>query len=439
MVMRPSVRSATSSAQRSAAIPQGNGAGTTVETRYSSLYWAATGAAPRIATAVAAAMSDLTSFIVFSSLVLLTTLRVVSASGRGNGQAERLCRIDDLFMRHPRLVFERGCVGNRNAWRAEPLHRRLQAVMQLLRDRRRDLGAEAGHRDRLMRHDQPPGLLHRGEYAVAIPGPERTQINDFRIDPLLLQRLRCRDAGMARGRPGHEREIAPLANDLGLSERHQMLAVGHHAFERPEMLVFEIDHRIVIADGALQQAEIIRRRRRGDDHEAGNMRVPGFERLRVLRCRGAPHPHRLAHHHRDAHLPAEHEARLRRLVDEFVDGAQGEIRKPHLDDGPRPRHRRTHRSAHDAGFRDGRIGDARGTEFVDQPLVLPEHATAPEIFAERPDARVALHFLAYRALAGFEIADRVHEKALTCGSPQSCTSRQAPATSGQAVSRAVAY
>ena len=96
---------------------------------------------------------------------------------------------------------------------------------------------------------------------------------------------------------------------------------------------------------------------------------------------------------RHARLAAEHEARLRRLVDELVHGAEREIGEAHLDDGPRAHHRRADRGAEDGGFRDRRVGDAVGAELLHQAAVLAEHAAAPEILADRPDVRIAPHLL----------------------------------------------
>ncbi len=52
--------------------------------------------------------------------------------------------------------------------------------------------------------------------------------------------------------------------------------------------------------------------------------------------------------------------------------------------------------AHDAGLGDRRVDHALGPELLDQPLVLPEHAAATEILAQRPDGRIGPHRLAHR-------------------------------------------
>src|SRR5437660_10903 len=96
-----------------------------------------------------------------------------------------------------------------------------------------------------------------------------------------------------------------LTGDLGNPLRRDL----------PEILVLHVDDGVIAAYRRLEQRMIVGGRSRGDDDEAGDMRIPGLERLRMLRRRGAPHPRRLAHDERDAALAAEHIARLGRLVD----------------------------------------------------------------------------------------------------------------------------
>ena len=193
---------------------------------------------------------------------------------------------------------------------------------------------------------------------------------------------------MVRSRPSRTTRASPNGTSV--------LAVRHLAFEPPEVLVLHVDDGIVAADRRLQQALVVGRRRRAGDDEARDVRVPGLERLRMLRGGGAPHADRLAHHQRHARLAAEHVARLGGLVDELVHRAEREIGEAHLDDRPRAHHGGADRGAHDAGLRDRRVGDALRPELLDEALVLAEHAAAAEVLADRPDRRVAPHLLGER-------------------------------------------
>ena len=163
--------------------------------------------------------------------------------------------------------------------------------------------------------------------------------------------------------------------------------------------MLHVDDGIVAADRRLHQPLVVGRRRRTGDDEAGDVSVPGLERLRMLRGGGAPHADRLAHDERHARLAAEHVARLRCLVDELVDGAEREVGEAHLDDRPRAHHGGADRGAHDAGLRDRRVGDALRPELLDEALVLAEHAAAAEVLADRPHGRVAPHLLGDRRRA----------------------------------------
>ena len=56
-------------------------------------------------------------------------------------------------------------------------------------------------------------------------------------------------------------------------------SVGTWPFELVHHLVFEKDHRVVVADGALQQALGVVGRRGHDDFQSGNMAEPGVQDL----------------------------------------------------------------------------------------------------------------------------------------------------------------
>ena len=186
--------------------------------------------------------------------------------------------------------------------------------------------------------------------------------------------------------------------------------------------MLHVDDRVVAADRRLQQAQIVPGRRGRNHRQARNMHIPGLQRLRVLRGGGAPHAHRLAHHQRHAALPAEHVAGLGRLVHELVHGAEREIGEAHLHHRARSRQRRADGGAEDRRLGNRRVRNPERPEFLDHARILPEHAAAPEVFAERPHGRVPAHFLGQRPLAGFHVARLHHLNAASRGSPTSCTS-----------------
>ena len=95
------------------------------------------------------------------------------------------------------------------------------------------------------------------------------------------------------------------------------------------------------------------------------------------------------------------------MIDELVDGAQGEIRETHLDHGPGARHGGAYGGAHDGGLGYGRVDDALGAEQIRETGILSEHAATTQILTQGPHRVVAPHFLCERCLTGLQIgADR---------------------------------
>ena len=67
---------------------------------------------------------------------------------------------------------------------------------------------------------------------------------------------------------GDDRDVAALAPDRGLAERHEVLAVGHLAVLEREQVVVQVDDRVVVADRGRHQALGVGGRRRHDDLQA---------------------------------------------------------------------------------------------------------------------------------------------------------------------------
>ena len=105
--------------------------------------------------------------------------------------------------------------------------------------------------------------------------------------------------------------------------------------------------------------------------------------LRVLRRRAAPQPDRQARHQRHAALPAEHEARLGRLVDDLVHRAQREVDHAHLDHRPEARERHADRRRRGSSASEIGVSITRaGAELLLQALVLLEDAAAADVLAD---------------------------------------------------------
>ena len=207
-----------------------------------------------------------------------------------------------------------------------------------------------------MGDQQAARARHAVEHAGLVPRPQGAQIDHFEVDARLRKRGGRAHRDVKGARPGHQRRIGTFAGNAGLADRHQVVVtLGHLVFQRPEILVFHVHHRVVTAYGALEQAQVVGRCRRADHHQAGDMGIPGLERLRMLRRRRTPHADRQARDQRHSCLAAEHVAGLGGLVDQFVGRAQRKVGKTHLHHRTRAHHGRPDRGAHDAGLGNRRV------------------------------------------------------------------------------------
>src|SRR5690606_4454510 len=124
------------------------------------------------------------------------------------------------------------------------------------------------------------------EDGFLVPWPERAKVDHLGFDAVSCETLRSRRGDVDLFRPGDDRHIAALAYNSSLAKGHDVVRITWHiSFERPHVLVLHVDDGIVATDGGLQQPFIVGWRRRADHHEARNVDVPGFQRLRMLGCR----------------------------------------------------------------------------------------------------------------------------------------------------------
>ncbi len=139
------------------------------------------------------------------------------------------------------------------------------------------------------------------------------------------------------------------------------------------------------------------------------MRVPGGEILAVLgrdACRRAV---RTAEYDRAGHLSARHVERLRRRVDEMIDGLHREVPGHELDDGLEPRHRRADAESGEAVLGDRGVDHALVAEFLQQPLChLVGALIFRDLLADHEHVLVAAHFLGHGVAQRFAHADRHH-------------------------------
>ena len=298
---------------------------------------------------------------------------------------------------------------------AEPHDRRIEEIERFaLGDHGAHFRADAERLHRLVDAEQPRGLLHAVDDRLLVHRTNRAQIDHLDVDPFGRQRLGRLERLVHHDGGGNDRQVAPLAADLRLADRHDVMPFGHDALHLVEQLVLEDHHRIGIGDRRQQHALRVVRRGRLDHLQARHMAKPRLEALAVLRRRagagsgGKPHDHR----HRD--LAAEHEAHLRRLVDDLLHRERCEIGELELEDRPHAGHRRADGDAGTAELGDRRIHDALRAEALDEiARDLKGAAINADILAHQEDALIRLHgnrhgFLDRLGIAQFA-GRRVHQ------------------------------
>ena len=190
----------------------------------------------------------------------------------------------------------------------------------------------------------------------------------------------------------------PVAGDVGLADRGQELGVvGDLALLLVDRQVLDHQHRVVVADGALEQALGVARGGRRDHLEAGHVGEPPVEGLRVLGRELIARPVGRADDHRALHQAAEHVVDLGGVVDDLVHGHQDEVERHDLHDRALAEHGGPDRGAHEAFLGDRRVADAIGPPLLQQPGGdLVGAVEDADLLAHEKDGVVALELLAQR-------------------------------------------
>ena len=172
-------------------------------------------------------------------------------------------------------------------------------------------------------------------------------------------------------------------------------------------LVLQHDDRVLVADGRLQKALRVVRRRRSDHLQPGGVCKVGLDALRVVQP--AAHVPAVwgAQHHRHVHLPIGAVPYARGLPDHLVHRRPDEVRELHLGDGPQAGQRRADRYAGYRGLRQRRVDDALLPELLQEALGGKENAAAAaHVLAHHEHGPVARHLLAHRV--PYRLYDRDH-------------------------------
>ena len=232
---------------------------------------------------------------------------------------------------------------------------------------------------------------------LGVERPEGARVDDLDRDALLGELLGDLERPVEHAHVGDDRDVGALATDHRLAERDQEVRIVRHlALHGVERLALDEDDRIVVADGGLEQALGVGRRRRPHHLEPGHVRrstspSTASAARRAARA-GPPGPRNtigtlnwppdiwriLA-----AVLTIWSRARIEKLnVIISTIGRSPTIAAP-IPTPVKP----------DLG--DGRVDDALLAELLEQPLGhLVGAVVVTDLLAHDEDARVAVHLLA---------------------------------------------
>src|SRR6266480_4028060 len=264
---------------------------------------------------------------------------------------EPSCGLHDIVSLGQHEIFQGRRIWQRHVVRRHPHDRAVQPREGLLVDARGDLARQPTGARVLVYDEHLVGLLHRPHDRGVIHRQQRPEVEDFDRETVVLRQLVGRLERLPhRGPVGDDGQVLPLAGDPRLADGGEDLLLFRQRLLDPAVqpFVLEVDDRIVVPDGGLDQALRVPRGGGIDDLQARRVKEG---RLRVLRMeRTAPHvaASGAAHDHRGRETGAV--ARGGDVVREHVVGAGDEVDELHL------RHRaHAHVGRPGGGADDGRL------------------------------------------------------------------------------------
>ncbi len=242
---------------------------------------------------------------------------------------------------------------------------------------------------------------------------QRARVDDLAGDVvLLLEQVGRLLGGQRHPRDADERDVLALAHDPRPAEvEREVLVLGHVAALAVQVLVLDEDHRVVVADGRLEQTLGVCGVRRHGDQQAGHVEVECLEAVRVRRAELVAGALGHTDDQRHADLAAEHVVDVGGRVDDLVEREQGEVDRHQLDHRAQADHGRAHAHADDGVLGDRRVAHAPLAELLEQPGRHLEGAVEDaDVLAHEEDGLVALHLLAQRGVQRLAVAHHCHER-----------------------------
>src|SRR5438128_469117 len=328
------------------------------------------------------------------------------------------CGLHDIVRLGQHEILQGRRIRQRHVVRRHPHDGAVQPREGLLVDARGDLARQATGARVLVYDEHLVGLLHRPHDRGVIHRQQRPEVEDFDRETVVFRQLVGRLERLPhRGPIGDDGQVLPLASQPRLADGSEdLLLLQQRLLDPPvQPFVLEVDDRIVVPDGGLDQALRVPRGGGIDDLQARRVKEG---RLRVLRMeRTAPHVAATgaAHDHRGRETGAV--ARGGDVVREHVVGAGDEVDELHLRHRAHAHVGRPGGRADDRRFGDGRVDDACLAELLGKTLRhLERAAVRPYVLPQNEDAGVALHLFPQALAQGFEIGHLDHAVTVTGGS-----------------------
>ena len=190
---------------------------------------------------------------------------------------------DDLVGLRDRRLFEMPGIGDRHLLAADAGDRRVELPEGLLDDAHADLRGEAAAAPAFVDDDGAARLAHRGDDGRVVERPQAAQVDHLGVDVLGGKRGGRVERLPERAAIGDERNVAPGAADRGPVDVDRAGVRRELAGHVVEHDVLEDQHRVGILQRRPQHAARVLERRRRQHLDAGNVRIPAFEAVRMLR------------------------------------------------------------------------------------------------------------------------------------------------------------
>src|SRR5690606_27906912 len=143
----------------------------------------------------------------------------------------------------------------------DALDRGDQVEHALLGQARGDLGAEARGLRGLVHDHATAGLGHRLGDGVEVQRGQGGDVDDLGADAVLRQRVGGFEGLLHLRAPGHQGDVAAVAQHVAHVQRQRLAVIGHQFLVLAvDALGLHVDHRIRIADRGQQHAGVARRR-----------------------------------------------------------------------------------------------------------------------------------------------------------------------------------